>query len=156
MGVDRHSKMRHCVTFHMTIDASGLYLLYVKEVVCLHSLPATIVSDQDPQFASMYWGLLWSHLVIERKMSTAFHPPTDGLIPQMDTCMERDVRVFFNHQQDDCVIWLPMAEVASNNGASETMMCTPFFAIQGTDPQMTFAGEPMEGSDGQCVNADHV
>lgn len=49
-----------------------------------------------------------------------------------------------------------MAEFAANNRASETSKCTPFFAIYGTNPQMTFLNEPIEEWDHQCVDADQV
>jgi len=65
----------------------------------------------------------------------------------MNASMEQYLRVFVYHQQDDWVKWLPLAEFAANNGVSETTKCTPFYAVQGTDPQMSFAGELTEEHD---------
>jgi hypothetical protein len=53
--VDRLSKMRHFIPCHTQIDAIGLTKLFLREVVLLHGLPWTIVSDQGPQFASTIW-----------------------------------------------------------------------------------------------------
>jgi len=53
-------------------------------------------------------------------MWTAFHPQTDGQTERINASMEQYLRVFVNHQQDDWVKWLPLAEVAANNGISET------------------------------------
>jgi len=75
-------------------------------------------------------------------MSTAFHPHTVGQTEQMNASMEQYLGVFVNHQQDDWVKWLPLAESGANNGMSETMKCTPFYAVQGVNPQMLFTGEP--------------
>jgi hypothetical protein len=50
--VDRLSKMRHCIPFHTTTDAIGLARLFLQEVVCLHDLPKTILSDGGSQCAS--------------------------------------------------------------------------------------------------------
>jgi hypothetical protein len=47
--------------------------------------------------------------------------------------MEQYLCVFANHQQDDWVQWLPLAEFAANNGVSELTKCTLFFAVQGAD-----------------------
>jgi hypothetical protein len=76
-------------------------------------------------------------------MSMAFHPQTDGQTERINAGMEQYLRVFVNHQQDDWVQWLPLAEFAANNGVSESMKCTPFFAVQDADPRMSFAGEPI-------------
>jgi len=49
--------------------------------------------------------------------------------------------VFLNHQLDDWVQSLRLAEFASDNGTLESTKCTPYFAVQGTHPRMSFAGE---------------
>jgi len=154
--VDRLSKMRHFITCHTMIDAIEMAKLFLREIVRLHGLPATIVSDRGPQFASTFWGQICSRLGIDRRMSTAFHPHTDGQTERMNASMEQYLRVFVNHQQDDWVQWLPLAKFAANNGVSETTKCTPFFAVQGVDPRMSFAGEPTKEQDNRRLNADQV
>ena len=89
-------------------------------------------------------------------MSTAFHPQTDGQTERMNAGMEQYLRIFVNHQQDDWVQWLPLAEFAANNGVSESTKCTPFFAIQGMDPRMSFVGEPTQEWDQRRWEADQV
>jgi hypothetical protein len=65
--------------------------------------------------------------------------------------------VFVNHQQDDWVEWLPpFTEFARNNGMSESTKFTPFFAVQGVDPRMSFAGEPLQEQDQRGLEADQV
>jgi len=138
--VDRLLKMRHFIPCHTTIDAVGMAKLFLREIVRLHGLPATIVSDRGPQFASTFWGQVCCCLGIDRRLSTAFHLQTDGQTERMNASMEQYLRVFVNYQQDDWVQWLPLAEFAANNGVSETTKCTPFFAVQGTNPRMSFIG----------------
>ena len=154
--VDRLSKMRHFIPCHTTIDAVGLAKLFLREVVRLHGLPRTIVSDRGPQFASVFWGQICNRLGVDRRMSTAFHPQTDGQTERMNAGMEQYLRVFVNYQQDDWVQWLPLAEFAANNGTSESTKCTPFFAVQGMDPRMSFAGEPTQERDQRRCEADQV
>jgi len=89
-------------------------------------------------------------------MSTAFHPQTDGQTERMNAGMEQYPRGFVNHQQDDWVQWVPLAEFAANNGASESTECTPFCAVQGVDPPMSFAGEPTQERDQRRCEADQV
>jgi hypothetical protein len=89
-------------------------------------------------------------------MSTAFHPQTHWQTERMNTGMEQYLRVFVNHQQDDWVQWLPLAEFVANNGVSESMKYTLFFAVQGVDPRMSFAGEPTQERDQPRLEADQV
>jgi len=89
VAVDRLSKMRHFIPCHMTIDALGLVELFLREVVCLHGLPLTIVSDQGPQFATTLWQQVCGRLGIDLRMSTAFHPQTDGQMERMIASMDQ-------------------------------------------------------------------
>ena len=74
----------------------------------------------------------------------------------MIASMEQHFRVSVNHQQDDWVRSLPLAEFAANNGVSETTMCTPVYAVQGTNPRMSFAGESTTERDQRLMSADDV
>ena len=51
---------------------------FLHEVFAHHGLPEYIISDRGPQFVSMLWARLCECLKIERKLSTAYHPQTDG------------------------------------------------------------------------------
>jgi len=154
--VDRLSKMWHFITCHTTIDAIGLARWFLREVVRVHGVPKTIVSDRGPQFASTFWGQICSRLGIDWWMSTAFHPRTDGHTKQMNAGMEQYLQVFVNHQQADWVQWLPLAEFTVNNGISASTKCTPFCAVQGVDPRMSFAKEPTLERDQRRLDADQV
>jgi hypothetical protein len=89
-------------------------------------------------------------------MSKAFHRQMDGQSERINGSMEQYLRVNVNHQQDDWVHLLPLAEFAANNGVSETTKCTPLFAVQGTDPRMLFPADPTKAQDHQCLSADYV
>ena len=76
--VNRLSKLRHLILCQTTADAVGLTKMYHREVVRLHGLATTVVSDQGPQFASNIWGKICSRLGIDRWMSTVFHQQAAG------------------------------------------------------------------------------
>jgi len=154
--VDRLSKMRHFVPCHTTINARGLAEIFLKEVVRLHGLPKTIISDRGPQFAAVFWKRICEQLGINRRLSTAFHPQTDGQTERMNASMEQYLRIYTSHQQDDWVQWLPLAEFAANNATSEATKCSAFFAVSGTDPWMTFQEAVSEPIDSRMVDADSV
>ena len=52
--------------------------LYVNEIVRLHGIPLSIVSDHDPRFTSRFWKELLSTFGMRLNFSTTFHPQTDG------------------------------------------------------------------------------
>ena len=76
--VDRLTKSAHVLPMRITDSVIVLSKLYVKEIVRLHGAPLSIFSDRDPRFTSQFWQSLQKALGTEIKLSSAFHPQTDG------------------------------------------------------------------------------
>jgi len=76
--VDQLSKMRHFIRSHTMIDALAVAEPFLPEVVRLHGLPLTIISDRGPQFESTFWQQICNRLGIDQRITTAVQPQTDG------------------------------------------------------------------------------
>ena len=75
---DRFSKMSHFVVTTEKTIAEGLARLFRDNVWKLHGLPESVISDRGPQFVAGMTKELNKMLGIETKLSTAYHPETDG------------------------------------------------------------------------------
>ena len=76
--VDRMTKSAHFVPVKMTDPVRKLAKLYLREIMQLHGVPVSIVSDRDSRFTSMFWKELQVGFSTRLKFSTASHPQTDG------------------------------------------------------------------------------
>lgn len=66
--------MAHFLPYHKTDDASKVTTLYFQEIIRLHGVPKTIVSDRDTNFMSYFWKTLWKLLGTKLRFSTSHHP----------------------------------------------------------------------------------
>jgi len=79
-------------------------------------------------------------LGIQIKLSTAYHPQTDGQTERINQELEQYLRVFINHRQEQWPDWLGTAEFAYNNKIYTAIKILPFKANYGQDPRMGFEG----------------
>jgi len=75
---------------------------------------------------------------IDHRLSTGFHPQTDGQTECQNQTMEQYLRDFCNYQQDNWVELLPLAEFAYNNSVYGSTRMTPFWALYQRHPKMQF------------------
>ena len=76
--VDRLTKLAHFLAVRMTFTLERFCRLYIREIVRLHEVPVSIVSDRDPRFTTHFWKSFQKAMGIRLTMSTTFHPQTDG------------------------------------------------------------------------------
>ncbi|KAG8474874.1 hypothetical protein CXB51_031596 [Gossypium anomalum] len=81
--VDRLTKSAHFIPVRTDFSLQKLAKLYVAEILQLHGVPVSIISDRDPRFTSQFWQKLHEALGMRLNFSTAFHPQTDGQLKRV-------------------------------------------------------------------------
>src|SRR5260370_42674729 len=83
------SKQAHFIPTIKSLNAPGLAHLYIAAIFNLHGLPSSIISNQGSLFTSLFWDALTSQLGVQPKLSTMFHPQTDGQTEPINQCVEQ-------------------------------------------------------------------
>ncbi|WOH00581.1 hypothetical protein DCAR_0519947 [Daucus carota subsp. sativus] len=105
--------------------------MYLKEIVTRHGVPVSIVSDRDPRFNSRFWKQFQEHLGTRLKMSTAYHPQTDGQSERTIQTIEdmlRSCALDFKGNWDE---HLPLVEFSYNNSYHASIGMPPYEALYG-------------------------
>jgi transposase InsO family protein len=136
--VDRFSKEVESIPCNKTTTALDTARLYLHNVWKNHGLPSSIVSDRGPQFASQVMRDLCKRLGIQLKLSTAFHPQTDGQTERMNRDLQQYLRLFTAEKQDEWVDWLPLAQFSYNTKKQASIQKSLFEVTRSYVPRMGF------------------
>ena len=134
--VDRLTKMAHLIPCRTTITAAQVASLFFREIVRLHGVPVSIVSDRDPRFTSHFWTELWRLLGTKLNMSTAYHPQTDGQTERMNRLMEEILRSYVSDDGVDWDMHLTAAEMAINTAYQSSTEFSPFYLNHGYEMKL--------------------
>jgi len=135
---DRFSKMSHFVATTEKTTAEGLVRLFRDNMWKLHRLLESVISDRGPQFVVELTKKLNKILGIETKLSTAYHPQTDGQTERTDQELEQYLRMYVNHRQNNWSEWLATAEFAFNNKVHTATKMSLFQVNYGRELRMGF------------------
>ena len=139
--VDRCIRMTRYIPVTIKIDAATLAEVFYEEIVLRFGTPSGIVSDRGSVFTSAFWSSLCYHARIRRRLSTAFHPQTDGLTERQNQVLETYLRTFADAEQAGWANMLPMAEFAYNNATHSSTGASPYYLMYGYHPEIHYEVE---------------
>jgi hypothetical protein len=134
--VDRFSKMAHFLPCSKTFDASRVAALFFAEIVCLHGILSSIVSDRDVRFVSYFWKTLWAKMGTRLKFSSAFHPQMDGQTEVVNRSLGNLLRCLITDHHATWDLLLPHAEFSYNNYVNRSTGLSPFEIVTGRQPKV--------------------
>jgi transposase InsO family protein len=103
----------------------------MDQIVCLHGVPKTIISDRGAQFIAQFWEQLQHALGTKLIRSSAYHPQTDGQTERVNQILEDMLRACvlqYDKNWDKC---LTLAEFSYNNSYQTSLKMAPFEALYG-------------------------
>jgi hypothetical protein len=132
--VDRFSKGIHLGSLPSGFTAYKVAELFVSMVCKHHGLPKSIISDRDPVFISRLWSDLFKFSGTLLRMSSSYHPQTDGQTEVMNRTVEQYLRAFVHAKPSQWVPLLPWAEYHYNTSVHTASGLTPFQVMYGKPP----------------------
>jgi hypothetical protein len=155
--VDRFTKMAHFIPLKKDQKtAEHVVRIFAREIWGFHSIPTDIISDCDSRFTSTEWKQFLGILGVRPRMSTSFHPQTDGQTERINQMIEAYLRSFINYEMDNWVGLLPMAEFAYNNSVTQATSMSPFFTNYGQHPGCTNPNTTQMNDDTQEGYITHI
>ena len=127
--------MAHFIACNMTDDASHVAKLVFREIVWLHGLFVTIMSDRDVKFMSYFWKMLWKLSSTTLKFSIAFHPQTDGQTKAVNRSLGDLLRCVIGEKQCTWDLTLPLVEFTCNNVVNKSTGKIPLEIVHGHSPR---------------------
>ena len=124
------------------IDALGTAELYHNGPYRRFGLPDVIISDRGPQFASKLMQELTKKLGVKSKLSTAYHPQTDGQTERINQEVEAYLRIFAAEHPENWSSHLPDIEFTHNQRIPQGRNESPFFLMMGYNPRAIPAVSP--------------
>jgi hypothetical protein len=135
--IDALTKRAHWIaTREADLTAVKFAEIFRDHYVRYHGLPDAIVSDRDVRFTSTFWKTLTEEFDTKLRLSTAFHPQTDGQAEKANSIVERYLRAYTAERQDNWDQLLALAEFAYNATRQKSIQMSPFEADLSYVPRM--------------------
>lgn len=142
--VDRFSKYCHFIPLAHPYSAESVAQAFFTDIVRLHGIPQSIVSDRDPVFTSIFWKKLMRLAGVKLQMTSAFHPQSDGQTEAANKVTIMYLRCLTGDRPRQWLRWLPWAEFIYNTAFQSALKTTPFQIVYGREAPSIRSYEPGE------------
>jgi hypothetical protein len=137
--VEKLSKAAQFIPVKSTCKEIDIVYIFMKEIFRLHGMPKEIISDRDTKFTSKFWKSLFVGFETKLVFSKTYHPQTDGKIEMVNQVVGDILRMHVMHQPKKWEDYLPLVELAYNNGYQESLKMSPFEALYGRQCNITIS-----------------
>ncbi|PSR99036.1 hypothetical protein PHLCEN_2v4228, partial [Hermanssonia centrifuga] len=153
---DRLGSDLRIIPCNIDISAKDLATLFFREWYCENGLPLEIISDRDKLFVSQFWKYLHRLTGVKLKMSTAFHPQTDGSSERSNRTIIQALRFHVERNQKGWARALPLVRFNHMNTINASTGFTPFQLHCGRQPRIIPPLHTPERSDADSSDAAKV
>ncbi len=142
MIIDRFSKEIIPIACTTEMSSEGWAKILHDKVYARHGMPQVVISDRGTVFISKFMKDLYDLLQIKANTSTTYHPQTDGQTERVNQEVEKYLRIFVNHLQDDWVEWLSLTTFTHNNRIHSATGKSPFEVNYGYNANVLPGAKP--------------
>lgn len=132
--VDRFSKAAHFIPLAHPYTATSVARVFFAEIVRLHGIPSSVVSDRDPVFTSAFWRELFRLAGVKLQFTSAFHPQADGQSEATNKIIAMYLRCLTGDRPRNWLVWLPWPEFCYNSSYQQSLKTSPFQIVYGRPP----------------------
>lgn len=133
--VDKFSRYPHFIGLSHPFTALTVAAAFMDHVHKLHGMPESIVSDRDCVFTSAFWQELFRRSGTFLRMSSSYHPQTDGQTERVNQCLEAYLRCFCHACPSKWMQWLPLSEYWYNTSMHSALGKSPFEVLYNRSPR---------------------
>lgn len=133
--VDKLTQYAHLLPLSHSFTAIQVTQAYIDNVYKLHGLPQALISDRDCVFTSKLWKELFRLAGSQLRMSTAYHPQTDGQTERVNQCLEAYLHCYVHACPAKWSLWLPLAKFWYNSSYHSALGKSPFEVLYGHPPR---------------------
>ena len=132
--VDRFSNYCHFIPLAHPYSVESVAQAFFTDIVRLHGVPQSMVSDRDPVFTSTFWRELMRLMGAKLHMTSPFHPQSDGQSEAANRVIVMYLRCLTDDRPRQWLRWLPWVEYVYNTAYQSSLRDTSFSVVYGRDP----------------------